>query len=397
MSKHKSQSPKHAVVLHPGKDKPIKHYHHWIFSGAVASAPRFEPGDILPVVDHTGLLIGHGYFNAQADIFGRMLSFGDADPLRQIAENLRIAALMRRTWFDESQTNAYRLVNGEADRIPGLVVDKYADVLVTQFSTAGMEKLRPQILDMLIEQFNPRFIYDKSDLPSRRKEGLQPTEGLAFGEQPTPVTILENGAKFLVDIPAGHKTGFYLDQREMRGLIGELSKGKRVLNCFAYTGGFSVFAALNGAKQVTSVDISDEAIKMAETNFELNGIQSKDHSFVAADVFKFLRADELDYDIVILDPPAFAKKRADLDAAVRGYRDINRQALQKMPAGSLLLTCSCSYHMDDELFQKVIFQAAADTGRTIKIIHKHRLAPDHGLNIYQPEADYLKSLLLWVY
>lgn len=385
------------VILKPGKDKPIRNRHHWIFSGAIGHFPKFVDGECLPVYNSSGDLLGWGYFNSKTMISGRMLSFGDMLPEDAICQQLEAAIAMRYSFFDIAKTNAYRLVNGEGDLLPGLVVDCYGDILVVQISTLGMQKLRSLIVNWLIKKLSPRSIYEKSLLPSRKEEGLHDEQGSLFGDVPAHgVEILENGLRFSVSILHGQKTGFFLDHREMRQQVKELSHGKRVLNCFSYTGGFSIYAAAGGATGVDSVDISAPAIQMAEKNMVLNGLASSSHQFYAVDVFEFLRKNRLDYDLVILDPPAFAKRQKDVVAACRGYKDINRLAMEKMPQGSMLLTSSCSYHVDEELFQTVVFQAAVEARRTVKIIGRHRMGADHPINICHPESDYLKSLLIYL-
>ncbi len=258
------------VVLKPGKEKAIRNHHHWIFSGAVQSMPEFEDGDILLVFAADGEPLGHAYFNRRSGILGRMLNFDKSDPKESVRENIRRAAALRSSLFNEEFTNAYRMVNAEGDRLPGLIVDKYGSVLVVQIATLGMEKLKPFLVETLREMFDPVCIYEKSNLPSRREEDLKDFESVLFGELPEPLTILENGLTFQVDIQGGQKTGFFLDQREMRALVGDLSNGKRVLNCFGYTGGFSIYALAGGASKVDSVDISGEAISLTKRNLELN-------------------------------------------------------------------------------------------------------------------------------
>ena len=326
-----------------------------------------------------------------------MISFGDMPPEKALYQQLEASIAMRRLLFDHQQTDAYRLINGEGDLLPGLIVDRYRDVLVVQISTLGMQKFRPLLVDWLIKNLSPHGIYEKSLLPSRKEEGLHDEQGVLFGEVPSaPVEVLENRLRFSVSILHGQKTGFFLDHREMREQIRSLASGKRVLNCFAYTGGFSVYAATGGAISVDSVDISAAAMQMAACNMELNGFSLKANNFYVADVFEFLREKVLDYEIVILDPPAFAKRQKDVVAACRGYKDINRLAMEKMPKGSILLTSSCSYHVDETLFQTVVFQAAVEAKRTVKVIGRHRMGADHPINICHPESDYLKSLLLYV-
>jgi 23S rRNA (cytosine1962-C5)-methyltransferase len=385
------------VILKAGKDKAIRNRHHWIFSGAVASIPEFSNGSCLPVYSDDGSLLGWGYFNQKAKIIGRMLSFDETLPQVAIREHLKAALALRATLFKGSKTTAYRLVNGEGDLLPGLIVDKYDDVLVIQISTLGMDLLRSYIVELLIELVNPRCIFERSHLPSRKEEGLTDVQGVLFGKVPThDVEILENGLRFNVSILQGQKTGFFLDHREMRESIRSHSKGRRVLNCFAYTGGFSIYAAAGGASLVDSIDISKPALLTAEENMILNGFSGKEHRFISADVFQFLRENPIDYDLVILDPPAFAKRQKDIIPACRGYKDINRITLQKMPKQSLLLTSSCSYHVNENLFQTIVFQAAVEAKRTVKILGRHRMAADHPINICHPESDYLKSLFLYV-
>lgn len=382
------------VILKAGKEKPLLNHHHWIFSGAVAESPKNLQGEILPVFSEKGILLGNAYFNSKAKIFGRMVSFGDQAPLDAILDHLDSALKLRREFFDPSKTTAYRLVNAEGDFLPGLIVDCYDDALVVQISTLGMEKLKTDVLKHLQQILKPSFIYEKSTSSSRKEEGLKPFEQLLVGTLKEEITILENGLKFLVPLQ-GQKTGFFLDHREMREQIRTLAKNKRVLNCFAYTGGFSIYAAKGGALSVDSVDISQMAMELAQKNSELNSI-SIPMGFITEDVFRYIRESSLQYDLVILDPPAFAKHRKDIISACRGYKDINRVVLQKMPPQSILLTSSCSYFVDEQLFQKVIFQAAAEAKREVRIIGRHRLAVDHPINIFHPEGDYLKSLLLYV-
>lgn len=385
------------VVLKSGKEKPLRHRHHWIFSGAIAQMPAEVNGECLPVYSADQALLGCGYFNSKAKITGRMLSFDETPVHEAVQSHLQKAVDYRCKLFEGKETNAYRLVNGEGDLLPGLVVDKYKDILVIQISTLGMRCLRPLIVEWLVKHVHPSCIYEKSLLPARKEEGLGDEQGILFGHAELDnVEIKENGLRFIVSVIEGQKTGFFLDHREMRYQTRQLAAGKRVLNCFSYTGGFSVYAAAGGAVKVDSVDISTRAVKMAEANMQLNGFSSLEQGFFVQDVFEFLRERPLDYELVILDPPAFAKKKKDLIPACRGYKDINRIALKKMAKQSILLTSSCSYHVDEILFQKIVFQAAVEAGRTVKIVGKHCIAADHPINICHPESDYLKSLVLYV-
>jgi len=385
-----------SVILHKNKDKAIRNRHHWIFSGAVKSfPPGFENGSILGVRSFEGEHLGYAYFNEKCSIAGRMISFDETLPLEAIKKSIKDAIALRQQLYDE-KTNAFRLVNGEGDNLPGLVVDRYADVLVIQITTLGMEKLKPFLVEALTEKFSPRCIYEKSNLPSRREEGLADFEGLLAGEMVNTVEISENGVRFLVELPGSQKTGFFLDQREMRKLVRSHSRGRRALDCFSYTGGFSVYALAGGATNVDLVDTSEKALALARQNLKLNGFEGEANHFYVADVFEFLRQQELSYDFVILDPPAFAKKKTDVMQACRGYKDINRLVFQKVPGRSFVLTFSCSFFVDEALFQKVVFQAASDAKRNVRIIQRHHLACDHPISIYHPESDYLKGFLLYI-
>lgn len=384
------------VILKKGKERAVKFRHPWIFSGAIKEISPCEDGVGLPVYSESGELLGHGYVNRKSDITVRMLSFDDTPCENAIEENLKEALELREELFKGKETTAYRVINSEGDGIPGLIIDRFNEVVVLQIGTLGIRKLKKTIIDLIIKHMRPKAIVEKSNLPSLKKEGLKSEEGLLYGEWDEELVIKENGLSFKVDIQKGQKTGFFLDHREMRNKISEFSKGKTVLNAFCYSGAFSVYALKGGALKVDSVDISKEAILLARENVALNGFSNNENEFIADDVFTFLREKPLDYDIVILDPPAFAKLRKDVDAACRGYKDINRLVFSKAKKGSILLTCSCSYHVNADLFQQVIFQAALEAKRKVRIIGRHELAKDHPISIYHPEGDYLKSLLLYV-
>ncbi len=377
------------VVLKPGKEKSLLNRHPWIFSGAIAARPAHAPGEIFPVYSSLNKLLGHAYFHPDNSIAGRMLNFDTQNPLDAVRQSIDRAIELRTQLAAES---GRRLVNAEGDGLPGLIVDQYQDVLVIQIHTAGMELLKPHITEHLIKQLRPKTIYEKSISPARHQEGLADSKKLLYGPETPEVTIVEHGISYIIQPLEGQKTGFFLDQREMRKTVLNLSKNKTVLNCFAYTGGFSLAALKGGATHATSVEISPDACALASRHT----FDPAKHTLVQADVFDFLRTDPLNYNLVILDPPAFAKKRSDLDMASRGYRDINRLAFQKMPPHSILITSSCSAYMDAALFQQIIFQAAAETGRFVRILGRHAQALDHPVSIYHPEGDYLKSLVLYL-
>lgn len=384
------------VILKKGKEKSIIQRHPWIFSGAIEKLPSVEPGEIAQVVSHDQKILGYGYFHPKLSLSGRMVSFGEEDYQTALKNSLNQAVNLRKKFFVNQETNAYRIVNAEADQLPGLIVDRYNDFLVVQINTQGMERLKFLIIEELASLLKCKGIFEKSISSIRLEEGLKSSEGILWGEDFKDIEIKESGLKFLVDPKKGQKSGFFLDQREMRKWVKELSHNKSVLNCFSYTGGFSIYASSGGASRVDSVDISKSALDLAMKNFSLNGFSSDLNHFFCQDVFDFLKNQTLDHELVILDPPAFAKKKHDVIAACRGYKELNRIAMQKMGTGTLLLTCSCSFHVNEALFQKVLFQAALDAKRSVKIIGKHRLGIDHPINIYHPEMDYLKSFLLYL-
>ena len=382
------------VILKPGREKSLLHRHPWIFSGAVETLPSFSDGDLLPVYTKANSFIGIGYFNRQSSIIGRMIAFGTSDVEKTLKEKIETAVRLRASLFN-AQTTGYRLINAEGDGLPGLIVDRYADVLVVQISTLGMERLKSNLISHLQEIITPRLIYEKSTASSRKEEGLSSQEGYLLGEGDEEVIFLENGLQLIAPFVHGQKTGFFLDQREMRSLVEKLAYSKRVFNGFAYTGGFSLYALRAGAKEVVSVDVSDFALKYIDQQIHLNDL-SRSHHTVCCDLFEFIREDSFSFDLVILDPPAFAKKRNDVDNACRGYKELNRSFLEKALPGSLLITSSCSAHISPSLFQMLLFQAARESQRDVKIVGKHIQAPDHPISLYHPEGEYLKSLLLRV-
>jgi 23S rRNA (cytosine1962-C5)-methyltransferase len=384
------------VVLKPEKEKSLERRHPWIFSGAIASRPEHDEGEILPIYSHAGTFLAQGYFHTQNSIAGRLLSFEEAPIHQAIYKRIAQAINLRKELFDPSMTNGYRLINAEGDGLPGLVVDKYDQILVVQISTWGMERLKPFLIETLKEIMAPLAIYEKSTSFARKQEGLEAHEGWLLGLGEPEVKIRENGLSFIASIEKGQKTGFFFDQREMRQLVMRLAMNKRVLNTFAYSGGFSLFALKGGANRVDSVDISEEASSLARKNTLLNGMDLQRHQILTQDAFLFLKDSPLDYDLVILDPPAFAKKREDVKNACQGYKELHRLVFHKLRPGTVLLTSSCSSYIDASLFQNIVSQAACEEGRTIQILGRHHLAVDHPLNPAHLEGDYLKSQLLYV-
>ncbi len=387
---------KRAAVLKPGKERALMQRHPWIFSGAIASLPQIDPGEVLPVLSSSGQFLAHAYFHPDNSLSGRVITFEDEPAEIAVRRLLHEAHALRKAHFHPEISNAFRLINAEGDGLPGLIVDCYSDVVVIQVNTCGMERLKPLIVETIKELIHPKSIYEKSLSGARRLEGLDDSQGLLFGEPVQEVEIVERGVRFIVSIAEGQKTGFFLDQREMRAQVMRFSANKRVLNCFSYTGGFALFALKGGASHVESLDSSASALAIAQRNTQLNGYSSSQHSLVQEDAFAYLKRSSMDFDLVILDPPAFAKKRSDVDAACKGYKEINRLVLEKLPPKTCLLTASCSHYISDELFQNLLFQSAYEAHRRVKILSRHAQALDHPISLYHPEGSYLKSLFLFV-
>lgn len=383
------------VVLKEGRERSVINRHPWIFSGGIERYPECPDGSFVQLHSSSGKILGGGYLNRKSQLTVRLINFDAKHPKDALVENFRSAVLLRESLVSRN-TNAYRVVNSEGDHIPGLIVDRYADSCVIQIGTLGLEMQRELVLELLQSTLSPQGVYEKSALASRREEGLEPVEKLLSGEVPERCKVTENGVNFVVDIIGGQKTGFFLDQREMRALVGSFSVGKRVLNCFCYTGGFSVFAAQAGALAVTSVDSSKDSVERARENFTVNNLSSDAYEFLEADVFEYLPREQRKFDVVILDPPAFAKKRANIDAALRGYLEINKSGLKRVAPGGILMTSSCSYYIDTENFERTIFKAARELRRPVRILQRHRMALDHPVSLFHPEGNYLKSVVLEV-
>lgn len=387
------------LVLKPGRDTSLRNRHHAVFSGAIATDIKNVPtGAIVEVKSAQGEFLCYATLNSRAYIALRAISWEPGDPLVSLKRTLKRAIDLRRQVVQEEGTTAYRLVNAEGDGVPGLIVDQYGDVVVMQITTLGMDRLRPWITDTLWELCAPKAIYEKSSSQTRKKEGLEPVEAWARGKAEGTLDIKERGITYRIDLEGGQKTGLFLDQREMRALVRTYAPGRTVLDICSYVGGFSINALMGGAVAADAVDYDEAALNRAKENLSLNNLPADQLTTYAEDAFNFLRRKPLPrpYDFIILDPPAFAKRSSDLDQAKGAYTDLNRMAMQALPEGGLLLTCSCSYQMTPELFQTSIFHAARQANRSVKILHRHRQALDHPVNLYYPEGDYLKSLLLWV-
>lgn len=384
------------AYLKPGKEKPFHGRHPWVFSGAIDSIEdNYETGDLVRVQSEKNQYLGTGYLNARSQIAIRMLTFED-EPIDQKFFEKRIerALQIRRDHLPE-KTNACRLVNAEGDFLPGLIVDRYADYLVVQFQTAGIEVWKEALLDLLEKKCKPAGIYEKGDIEVRELEGLPKRAGKLRGEEPPDyVEILENGISFVVDIHEGQKTGFFLDQRDNRKLVSQyMPKKARVLNLFSYTGGFSVYAAKAGAAAVVTLDSSEKVLNTAQVNFEKNGLSGDQYLFEKADAFDYLRQKTGEFDLIVVDPPGFAKSAGHVMQATRAYKDVNLWALKRLAPGGILYTSSCSTFVDPLLFQKVIFAAAKDARRGLQILQKTSHPFDHPISIFHPEGEYLKGLL----
>lgn len=388
------------VKLKKGKEVSIRRRHPWIFSGAVDSASgRMEEGDLVHVMAHNGEFLGTGHCQP-GTIAVRILSFKKEEINEDFwLSKIREAVDLRKAlgFFDNPQTNVFRLVNAEGDQLPGLIIDYYNGTAVIQSHSVGMYLVREFITGALISLLGKsiRCIFDKSESTLPFKAGIEAKPEYLYGE-PGDNRVLENGNIFLVDWEEGQKTGFFIDQRENRRLVADYSKDRRVLNMFCYTGGFSVYAMKAGAEKVHSVDVSAKAMELTERNIRENFAHDLRHTSFSVDVFDFFNRNDFQYDLIILDPPAFAKHLKVLDNALQGYKRINREAIEKIDKGGILFTFSCSQVVSRENFRKSVFAAAASAGREVRILHQLSQPPDHPVSIYHPEGEYLKGLVLRV-
>ena len=384
------------LTLKPRREGPVRGGHPWIFSGAIASGLEgAEPGEPVAVHAAGGRYLAAGYCNPQTPITVRVLTHEEeAIDAAFVRRRLDEALALRRATLP-ADLDAYRMLNGEGDRLPGVVVDRYGDFLVCQFLTAGAARLASAAVEGLGERLAPRGIFERSEGAVRTEEGLAGARGVLAGEEPPArVAIVEDGARFLVDVLHGQKTGFFLDQRESRARVRALAAGRRVLNAFAYTGGMGITAALGGAAEVVSVDTSRPALALAEEAWAANGLPAARGRFVVADVFEFLREGSEPYDLIVLDPPPFVRRRRDLAPGLRGYKDVNLQALRRLAPGGWLLTSSCSQHLPRAGFREVVAAAAADAGRVAEVVAEWGHPPDHPVLLAHPEGEYLKVMLL---
>jgi 23S rRNA (cytosine1962-C5)-methyltransferase len=382
--------------LRSGKDHPVRLGHPWIFSGAIKDLDLAEPGGIVRVQAADGSVLGTGYVNPRCAIAVRLLTRAD-EPIDAAFVSRRVAAaLALRRGVVGPDTDAYRLINGEGDQLPGVLVDRYADVLVLQCLTAGAERLKPWLLEALRAELSPRAIVERSEGSVRQAEGLAPSTGTVYGELPADVVVRENGLRIAVVPGGGQKTGHFCDQRVNRALLRSLAAGRHVLDAFAYSGGFGIHAGAGGAARVVMVDSSARALQAAERNWRLNALDEGRVRFVDSDVPRFLRESDEAFDLLVLDPPALVKQRKDVQRGARAYKDLQLWAFRRAAPGALMLTFTCSSHVDDALFRKIVSGAAADADRSVQLLQHLGPGPDHPVALGHPEGEYLHGLLLRV-
>lgn len=393
------------IILKKGREESLRRFHPWVFSGAIADILG-DPaeGDLVAVHASDGSFMACGHYQI-GSIAVRVLSFDETALRPDFWEEMLSRALQVRVssgLHGAAQTNCYRLVHGEGDNLPGLIIDYYDGVCVMQAHSVGMFRAKKQISEALQRVYGDtlKAVYDKSSGTAPFKAGLELIDGYMYrrpGFSDDEQVVLENGHKFMVNWTEGQKTGFFLDQRENRALVGSLSKGRNVLNLFCYTGGFSIYALANGALHVDSVDSSKKAMTMVDRNVALNGFDESKHSSLCCDAIDYLRdVPEGKYDLMIVDPPAFAKHRGALKNALRAYQRLNAAAISKVAPGGFVFTYSCSQVVDKEAFALAVFSAAAQCGRSVRILDRLNQPCDHSVNIYHPEGEYLKGLLLYV-
>ncbi|MBE4620880.1 class I SAM-dependent methyltransferase [Vibrio navarrensis] len=388
-----------SIYLAKGREKSVIRRHPWIFSRGIDKVEgNPQLGETVDVLAHDGKWLAKAAYSPESQIRARVWSFEKQDINKAFfVKRLQDAQLLRQEVIERDGLTGYRLIAAESDGMPGVTIDRYQNFFVCQLLSAGAEHQKQNIVDALVEVFPDCNVYERSDVAVRKKEGLKETTGVLHGEiPPKSVVIEENGVKISVDIVGGHKTGFYLDQRDSRQQAMKYVKDKKVLNCFSYTGGFGLYALKGGAKRVINADVSQPALDTAKFNAELNefDISKKRAVFLNADVFKLLREyrdQGTQFDVVIMDPPKFAESKAQLNGACRGYKDINMLAMQILKPGGTLLTYSCSGLMDQVLFQKIIADAAVDAGRSVKFVERFEQAADHPTDTAYPEGFYLKG------
>lgn len=390
----------HSVKLKKGKEKAVRQMHPWVFSGAIDQIKgKPENGDIIMVNDSNNAFLAYGFFNDKSRVAVRLLEWNQETEIDESWWRKKIkTAVKHRDNLNSKGTNTYRLIFSEADFLPGLIVDRYADFLSVQILTSGIERIKGVILDELQQLLKPKGIFDRSDASARAHEGMDASSGgiLMGSEPPEFVKVKENGVLYQVNIAEGQKSGFYCDQRDNRKWVAEYAKGKRVLDCFSYSGGFSLNAISKGAKEVISVDSSALALETLKRNIESNNFTETPHRLIQSDVNKQLRVfreENEKFDLIILDPPKFAPSRSALTKASRAYKDLNRMAMLLLNEGGILATYSCSGAVDMSMFKQIIAWAALDAGKEVQFIQQFSQAADHPVRSSFPEGEYLKGLL----
>ncbi|MBN1335161.1 MAG: class I SAM-dependent rRNA methyltransferase [Deltaproteobacteria bacterium] len=384
--------------LAPGREKSLLRRHPWVFSGSVARAEGEDDDALVEILAHDGRVLGRGLASPGASLVARVLVFGSEVLVDERLFDTRIAAAAAlRARVIPSDTTGFRVVHAEGDGLPGLVVDRYGDLLVVQASTRGMDRLRPLWLPALTRRLAPSAILQHNDLAARRSEGLGLEDEVLLGAVPEgPVAYQEHGLWATADVEGGQKTGAFLDQRENRHRVGELARGRTVLDLYSHAGGFAVHALAHDARRVVSVDSSARALELAVQARRLNGLPSSPEDLVRSDVPTDLRrrvAARERWDVVVLDPPPFARRRADLDAAARAYKDVNLLAMRLLAPGGVLFTCTCSAAVDADLFQKIVFGASLDARVPMRLVERRGAGPDHPVSLDCPEGEYLRGLL----
>jgi 23S rRNA (cytosine1962-C5)-methyltransferase len=387
------------IVLKSGKEQSLRRFHPWVFSGAIKKmSGNPVEGDLVDVYDNKDTFLAVGHW-APSSIAVRVLSFEQMTPdISFFREKIKKAILYRKAigLIENQQINVFRLIHGEGDGLPGLIVDYYNGVAIMQMHSIGFYRIRTEIASILADLLKDTItaVYDKSEGTIPHMSGITATNGFLIGKS-DPVIVIENGYKFKIDWTTGQKTGFFIDQRENRKLLEQYSDGRKVLNMFGYTGGFSVYAMKNAAL-VHTVDSSYPAIELANENIRLNYGEDKRHESFQVDAFDYLNQIKDQYDLIILDPPAFAKHNNVLANALQGYKRLNIKAIEQIKPGGIIFTFSCSQVVTRENFRKSVFTAAANTGRNVRILHQMSQPPDHPVNIYHPESEYLKGLVIYV-
>lgn len=385
------------LVLRSGRERSLVNRHPWVFSGAVKELPDAEHGEIIQVTTNQGELLGYGFFAPGSQITCRVFEFTAEETAideQFWIDKIRRAFALRQLFIDPQETNIFRLLHAEGDFFPGVIVDVYADVAVVQLLIRGTERIK-EIIVKGLKACGISYVYLKTKSSSQLMESIV-ASGWVGESKVMPIVGKENGIRFRIDVETGQKTGFFIDQRVNREVLGTYAKGKKVLNTFSYSGGFSMYALEQGATLVHSVDSSKEAIALCNQQVEENGYDAGKHKGFAEDVFEFMRKADTDYDVIVLDPPAFAKNARAVPNATRGYKNLNLVAFKKIKPGGIIFTFSCSQHIDKDLFRKIVFGAAADARRNVRILRQLAQPEDHPINIYHPEGEYLKGLLLYI-